>query len=142
MLAACSTIGRRAFCSRSGGGKGFHPSIPVGRRAVQASALRLLGLTNTYTARELRDAYFETAKQCHPDSASDEWADGERFLQLTEAYESLQKSVDPKQQAEQLYDTPSEEQEYRAACLAWLGLEVTYHALRRCALIGHLRRSM
>jgi len=94
----------------------------VGHRAVQASALRLLGLSQPFSPRELRDAYFEFAKQCHPDSSGDQ-TDTKRFLQLTEAYESL-RCVASNHHVELQYDTPSEEEEYRAACQAWLGLQV------------------
>ena len=118
MLRVLCTTSHRSLCSFRGGGP-----APVGRRAAQASALRVLGLSESYSLRQLRDAYFESAKQCHPDSSSEDCSGS--FLQLTEAYEHLRsQAASNHKSAEQLYDTPSEEMEYRASCLAWLGLEV------------------
>ena len=92
-------------------------SRPSSSSSISAS-LKLLSLTRHFTARELRDAYFDAAKRCHPDTASlqtprssaaaaaahtrtrtrtipvDEDAQkaqaSNSFLEITEAYEALQ----------------------------------------------------
>ena len=66
------------------------------------SALELLNLTNkpNYTSFEVRDAYFNAAKKCHPDSSFQKqnldsiniYDLTSKFMQLTDAYEYLQKS--------------------------------------------------
>lgn len=73
--------------------------------SIQKS-LRMLSLTKHFTAKELRDAYFESAKRCHPDVQPqrrslhsdhmniDQKAESTNmFLEITEAYEELQKYI-------------------------------------------------
>jgi len=69
--------------------------------------------------RELRHAYFEVAKQCHPDVAHDTKLD---FRDITEAYEHLLSGDQCSK--EDLADmvTISEEEEYREACDVILNL--------------------
>ena len=59
------------------------------------SALRRLSLKQGFSMLELRDAYFEAAKRCHPDANQDDNESKGRssnlFLKVTEAYELLRK---------------------------------------------------
>ena len=115
-----SALLRRQMASFGGGGG------PVGSRAGNASALKLLGLRSGYSARELRDSYFAAARNCHPDSSPDESGDTDLFLKLTEAYDQLRigvaKNKDLLDSRQGLYDTPTEAEDYRTACMSWLGL--------------------
>jgi hypothetical protein len=101
--------------------------------------------TLQYTMKELRTAYFQAAKQCHPDSqssyrrkvensssllTSDATAE-ERFIMVTDAYEYLRQQlsaagtttkVDNDDGDESLSDIEEEEEEkYRKACREYLG---------------------
>ena len=97
-----------------------------------------------YTMKELRTAYFQAAKQCHPDSqssyrqpttatttstalvSSDATAE-ERFIMVTNAYEYLRQqlsAVATKENDDDSDDTLTdveEEEQYRRACLEYLG---------------------
>lgn len=102
-------------------------------RISLTTAKNILGLAqqsnNTFTMRELRDAYFKAAKQCHPDlQAKDGKYLNKDFHALTEAYELLQqhhhqignnassKTIDD-------YDvTIEEDKSFRFGCKEWLGL--------------------
>mmetsp|Transcript_22723 Transcript_22723/g.32058 ORF Transcript_22723/g.32058 Transcript_22723/m.32058 type:complete len:201 (+) Transcript_22723:134-736(+) len=103
------------------------------------SALELLNLpTNkTFDQKELRDAYFSAAKQCHPDSNKKSQSNDDltnRFLDITEAYEFLQKesyTFDSDQSTNRNKDddldetdiiSKSEEQHFREACQEYLGV--------------------
>jgi hypothetical protein len=102
-------------------------------RHNHATSERLLGLQRPFTARELRTAYFEAAKKCHPDSSAASHRrkeDGslvtadaaDQFLLVTEAYEFLQtshttKAIDDDDEVISV----DEEEEYRTACLEYLG---------------------
>ena len=78
----------------------------VGLRATTAAARQLLGLDAEFTARELRDSYFEAAKACHPDSSDDQGTD-DTFIRVTEAYECLRSGVSKNPiDTRSLYDTP------------------------------------
>mmetsp|Transcript_2938 Transcript_2938/g.3446 ORF Transcript_2938/g.3446 Transcript_2938/m.3446 type:complete len:347 (-) Transcript_2938:176-1216(-) len=69
--------------------------------AKKAAARSILGLpkSDSLTYKQLRQSYFEVAKQCHPDSAlskkkmdqDDNYDPSEQFLALTDAYELLKK---------------------------------------------------
>lgn len=115
------------------------------RHLTLQSAERLLGLTDSprYTARELRDAYFDAAKSCHPDSTHEAKArkslapiDAARhFLEVTEAYELLRSGKNASFQSDASFVTKSEEQEFRDACKEWLGLDAeTVEESKRCPL--------
>lgn len=113
------------------------------------SAEQLLGLNDKarYTARELRDAYFNAAKRCHPDSSHESKTDSnisssdatKRFLAVTEAYE-LCATVSRGggaawPEAEASFVTKTEEEEFREACKEWLGLPAeTVEESKRCPL--------
>lgn len=92
--------------------------------------------------KELRDSYFHKAKSCHPDSAQKNISQDEltsRFLQITEAYEFLQKY---KKESNGLVDdidlnfiSKTDEQHYREACRESLGLDAeTVEESKRCPL--------
>ena len=81
-----------------------------------------------FSIRELRHAYFEAAKRCHPDVVRQHQSDGNAdidFKDITEAYEHLL-SGDHKSQfsKEELTNiiTVSEDEDYRQACHTVLGL--------------------
>jgi hypothetical protein len=104
-------------------------------------AKRLLGLVGSkFNARELRFAYFEAAKRCHPDSSTAEDADTRLFMEVTDAYEALQIVIrhGPHNNSDADNDrfvTNSEEMQYRRACLDQLGVpaEVVEES-KRCPL--------
>mmetsp|Transcript_20941 Transcript_20941/g.45666 ORF Transcript_20941/g.45666 Transcript_20941/m.45666 type:complete len:240 (-) Transcript_20941:114-833(-) len=114
------------------------------------SAEQLLGLTDKprYTARDLRMAYFDAAKRCHPDSSHEEKAKGmaptdaaRRFLIVTEAYELLRTTGADGggdaawPEAEASFVTKTEEEEFREACKEWLGLPAeTVEESKKCPL--------
>ena len=109
------------------------------------SALSLLKLSDNrdFSGKDLRDAYFSAAKLCHPDLNKTKSNDflTDRFLQITDAYELLQKfNKNPGGGAEDDIDmshiiSKSEEQMYRDACRECLGLEAeTVEESKRCAL--------
>lgn len=105
-------------------------------------AMRILSLTQTFSSKELRDSYFHKAKSCHPDSAQKNISQDEltsRFLQITEAYEFLQKYKKESNGGEVDIDlnfiSKSEEQYYREACRESLGLDAeTVEESKRCPL--------
>jgi len=110
------------------------------------AAKRVLGLdpSDRLTVRELRAAYFQAAKKTHPDvvllaleeeAASSSAASsttvatnsGEAFRQVTEAYERLLQSKEvssfaSSNSADSFEISRTEEDEYRAACWAVLGV--------------------
>ena len=101
-----------------------------------------------YTVKELRTAYFQAAKQCHPDSqssfhhqskvesstttplmSSDTTAE-ERFIMVTNAYEYLRQQlsavgtstkVNVDDDDDDTWTDEQEEEKYRAACMEYLG---------------------
>jgi hypothetical protein len=106
------------------------------------AAKKLLGIPSAQSAlsgRELRLAYFEAAKRCHPDSTSrqnnrsdddDDFA--RQFHLVTEAYELLQQSEDSIIRGGDII-TQSEEMEYRKACRIWLGIDAeTVEESKQC----------
>ncbi len=118
------------------------------RRRIHA-ALDLLHLSHhdSWTQKELRDAYFTAAKQCHPDvrhQNGDNDNDAEQmkadlsnqFLEITEAYELLQTyggvggkarphhdGSDKNPDENYNYITLTEEQQFRQACIEYLGID-------------------
>jgi hypothetical protein len=97
------------------------------------ASLKLLSLEKHFTARELRDAYFQAAKKCHPDTTagdSDKAHASNMFLEITEAYEALQiycangKTFSgSKQYNEADFITKTDEQYYREAVKETLGID-------------------
>jgi len=105
------------------------------------SAKKLLGLANSttsFTIRELRHAYFQAAKLCHPDLQEEtESGDNnynESFNALTEAYELLQQQ----HTGAVINDygiTEQEERDFRMACQANLGVAAeTVEESKRCPI--------
>jgi hypothetical protein len=100
-------------------------------------AQRMLGLREgeTFTSLELRDAYFTSAKQCHPDlvSGSGDDEDIQRaatvaFFKISDAYELLRGHVvgfggngdGNGYSSDEI--AASEEESFREACWQWLGV--------------------
>jgi len=108
-----------------------------------SAALDTLKLTQSdFSPKDLRDAYFTAAKLCHPDLNKTK-SNGdltERFLEITEAYELLQKqklntSFDDEEINMTHIITKTEEQMYRDACRECLGLDAdTVEESKRCPL--------
>lgn len=95
------------------------------RFVTTQSAKSLLGLQvdKKPTIQELRYAYFEMAKRCHPDM-QDICGDVD-FLELTEAYEYLLHNKQQHQTQDYNHNnciSKEEEEDYRQACLNVLGL--------------------
>jgi len=129
------------FFRRSSSGSTFH------------SALVTLNLSQKpdFSPKDLRNAYFTAAKLCHPDSLQKQ-EDGEnvdfvqRFLDLTEAYELLQKHKYPftlnsdgdDDENINVYNNVihrSEEQDFREACIMYLGIDAeTVEESKKCVL--------
>ena len=100
------------------------------------SALRRLSLKQGFSMLELRDAYFEAAKRCHPDANQDDVEvkarSSDLFLKVTEAYELLRKyprgdlssnsEIDEDEYYEQNIISKTEEQFYRDAVYETLGM--------------------
>ncbi|KAL3934751.1 MAG: hypothetical protein SGBAC_009594 [Bacillariaceae sp.] len=91
------------------------------------AAKSLLGINQEIkpTVKELRHAYFEMAKKCHPDvQEKDGEKDGEviDFLELTEAYEYLLHNKNHHRQDGNVLISLEEEETYRQACTAILGI--------------------
>lgn len=86
------------------------------------AAKMLLGFSSSHrpTMRELRAAYFEAAKQTHPDVAQEN-EDGIDFVKITKAYERLLDSREIENDATWKI-SKDEEDEYRSACKAILGI--------------------
>lgn len=105
-------------------------------------AMRILSLTQSFSPKDLRDSYFHKAKLCHPDSAQTNISQDEltsRFLQITEAYEFLQKykkeSIGMEDDIDLNFISKTEEQHYREACRESLGLDAeTVEESKRCPL--------
>jgi DnaJ domain len=85
--------------------------------------------TPSLTLKELRHAYFAAAKKCHPDLQNDDEDkdnnNSNAFLQVTLAYEMLQKEiVSAREDEDMLLDIPvSEDEEFRKACRTQLGID-------------------
>jgi len=106
-----------------------------------SSARAVLGLssiTGTVSTRELKEAYFKKAKECHPDSSSSSDT-ASHFIHLTDAYEFLRnQSTDiglHEHGRSEIISNISEEEDYRRACISSLGLpaEVVEES-KRCPL--------
>ena len=103
-----------------------------GRGISTGTAKCMLGLpeNNNYkpTVRELRNAYFEAAKRCHPDVVkhSDDNNTFQKldFRDITEAYEHLLSGDHIQCNKEEMDNivSISEEEEYRQVCRAALGI--------------------
>lgn len=97
---------------------------PVQQRGITTSSAKaLLHLNQDIkpTVKELRHAYFEMAKMCHPDMQGDE-GDGLDFLELTEAYEYLLHNKHTRNNQDANLISLEEEETYRQACLTVLGI--------------------
>ena len=99
------------------------------------SASSILGLASfhgaTYTAKEIREAYFRAAKRCHPDvlRGNQQQSDPSqieeasfRFIRLTEAYESLLSTLSNPLKEQLQHIQPDEEEEFRSVCIDWLNI--------------------
>mmetsp|Transcript_34731 Transcript_34731/g.70908 ORF Transcript_34731/g.70908 Transcript_34731/m.70908 type:complete len:211 (+) Transcript_34731:87-719(+) len=96
------------------------------------AAKSLLGFSEDTrpSIRELRNAYFESAKRCHPDVVNQQQLDGEEdntsfdFRDITIAYEHLLNGDHIEYNPEEADNivTRNEEEEYRDACKTMLGL--------------------
>ncbi|CAJ1936427.1 unnamed protein product [Cylindrotheca closterium] len=91
------------------------------------AAKTLLGINQDVkpTVKELRHAYFEMAKKCHPDVQEQSGEDGDAvvdFLELTEAYEYLLHNKNHHRQDGNIVISLDEEEAYRQACVAVLGI--------------------
>eukprot|EP00568_Trieres_chinensis_P013861 CAMPEP_0183317352 /NCGR_PEP_ID=MMETSP0160_2-20130417/57692_1 /TAXON_ID=2839 ORGANISM="Odontella Sinensis, Strain Grunow 1884" /NCGR_SAMPLE_ID=MMETSP0160_2 /ASSEMBLY_ACC=CAM_ASM_000250 /LENGTH=231 /DNA_ID=CAMNT_0025483357 /DNA_START=62 /DNA_END=757 /DNA_ORIENTATION=+ len=134
-------------------------SSPPQIHRERSAAMSLLGLPVSgtdrrpaFTARQLRDAYFEAAKRCHPDAVSSDeggnvGGDAEdaakvgaarRFVRVTEAYELLRALSLPSGsafEAEAALVSEDEEEEYRIACRQFLGVDAEIvEESKRCPL--------
>ena len=103
------------------------------------SAARVLLGLNEYeiiSGKELRLAYYQAAKECHPDTAAGmnkafdfNEDSAERFRRVTDAYELLQQQKQQEKHRSNQDDDGSmldedyehSEAEYRNACVQWLG---------------------
>ena len=111
-----------------------------------SAALEVLNLTNkpNYTQLDLRDAYFHAAKRCHPDSTFQKQSDDvnvfdltSKFMQLTDAYEYLQKQNDQPfdEDDHEIKISETEEEIYRENCREVLGLQAeVVEESKRCPL--------
>jgi hypothetical protein len=85
------SLGRlRRYSSEAARAREMSSQLFHARRLLGCQQLNMTVETN----KELRDKYFSLAKQCHPDSASPENRNSERFIELTEAYVLLTGKVD------------------------------------------------
>ena len=87
------------------------------------AARGLLDLPEAFTPKELRHAYFRKARESHPDAVGpgddDDSSDAARqFIAFSDAYDALRAAAG---EAEEI--TQSEEDDFRAACQAELGLD-------------------
>eukprot|EP00588_Corethron_pennatum_P020094 CAMPEP_0194323320 /NCGR_PEP_ID=MMETSP0171-20130528/25176_1 /TAXON_ID=218684 /ORGANISM="Corethron pennatum, Strain L29A3" /LENGTH=155 /DNA_ID=CAMNT_0039081933 /DNA_START=72 /DNA_END=536 /DNA_ORIENTATION=+ len=110
------------------------PSSIAHYRGLSTSAAKeILGLrqSTTPSLKELRSAYFQAAKKCHPDTNSScvenesmEFDEGLAFRRISDAYEKLLSSDvgGSFQEEEEDIITEREEEDYRKACLSVLGI--------------------
>lgn len=95
-----------------------------------AKVLLGLDINADFTARQLRTAYLEAAKDCHPDLAKNK--NGEAFKKVSEAYEFLQTGVSPDAD---LGITIAEEALFRQSCEEWLGVRAeVVEESKRCPI--------
>ena len=106
----------------------LHLSLAQRRSITTKAAKSLLGFTNECkpTVKELRQAYFEAAKQCHPDMQKQQEDDNSDdtildFRDITEAYEHLLNG-NHTSGMEHFNISIQEEKHYRQACLTILGI--------------------
>ena len=107
-------------------------------------AFTALGLSDSgrrVSAKELKDAYFTKAKECHPDSNLNTYPSDStsRFVHLTNAYEFLRYRVASEeldiQDSSTVSSTISEDEDYRKACMTCLGLSAEMvEESKRCPL--------
>lgn len=98
------------------------------RRLISTTAAKsMLGFNKETipTVKELRHAYFEAAKQCHPDMQRQNEKEGKPtqldFRLITEAYEHLLNG-DHVRESNDFEISIEEEEQYRQACLQVLGI--------------------
>ena len=154
---------RRLLSSGGGGGGSF--GTAAGPIESYSAARAVLGLEEkgrdaaapTLDATELRSAYYRAARECHPDTQATEGSGGDadadsgrRFRLVAEAHEFLRRQIrngGSGADAEDRSDTPAndvvtaqhqrDEEEYRRACLQWLGLTAeTVEECKRCPDFG------
>ena len=132
MFARCTTAARSISAqtfARSASAKARGFSTAVGCRR---EASRILGLElASFTATQLRDAYYKAARAFHPDTFDGCPTEaGKLFIRATEAYELLGDVAEGVVEI-----TESEDENYRAACLAWLGLDAdTVEQSKKCPM--------
>ena len=150
-LLLCSAMSVVALAFR-GGPRAAFTCVPVRQRFATTSAAAArakLGLPAIFSARELKDAYYQLAKSCHPDAVfggrtdtdDDDTLRGRqeqtrRFLALSDAYEALQ-TEDAGTAAfhDVSVDSAMSDRDFRAACQSWLGLEAeTVEECKRCPM--------
>eukprot|EP00547_Thalassionema_nitzschioides_P005910 CAMPEP_0194201418 /NCGR_PEP_ID=MMETSP0156-20130528/1695_1 /TAXON_ID=33649 /ORGANISM="Thalassionema nitzschioides, Strain L26-B" /LENGTH=144 /DNA_ID=CAMNT_0038926605 /DNA_START=247 /DNA_END=681 /DNA_ORIENTATION=+ len=80
----------------------------------------MLGLSTSFTARELRQAYLQAAKLSHPDL--NRHTSRYDFQAVTEAYEFLSSQQKQGTLGDDLGITAQEEEYFRESCQDWLGV--------------------
>ena len=61
----------------------------MARKAVDTSYYDLFGLKPDCTSAQIKKAYYQKAKQCHPDKFPDDPSKEAEFKELSEAYQTL-----------------------------------------------------
>mmetsp|Transcript_6839 Transcript_6839/g.8525 ORF Transcript_6839/g.8525 Transcript_6839/m.8525 type:complete len:235 (+) Transcript_6839:121-825(+) len=162
----CRTVNRHFLHRNQHHHRNHHRSLHDTRSLLISTsisvnkALRLLQLQHNpdFTPNELRDAYFKSAKLCHPDSSSanrkgDDEACTLQFLEITEAYELLGRrkggangvmdrnrndsgaNDDYSHTDDDFIIHRSAEEQFRIACREHLGLDAeTVEESKRCPL--------
>lgn len=88
----------------------------------------LLGLNTRFSARQLKQAYYENCKRIHPDvSPLNKVEANERFIEISTAFDVLHKVIDSEETPEKGVDedhdmTEDEERAYRRSCSEWLSV--------------------
>ena len=103
-----------------------HPLVNFRRSITTTAAKSMLGFKKEArpTIKELRHAYFEAAKLCHPDMQQDHNEEDQRdFRDITEAYEHLLNGKHHRAHGDDYFQVSVEEEEqYRQACIDILGI--------------------
>lgn len=96
------------------------------------AAKEVLGIHGDVTSKQLRLAYLQAAKECHPDLVKKNKNDAVDFRKVTDAYELLSTGVVPDAD---LGITVQEDASFRAACKEWLGVKAeTVEESKRCPI--------